>query len=343
MQHHNRVLVTGGGGYIGSHTAWLLKESGYTPIIVDSLVNGYRWAAASFGFFEEGDIGDNEFIRRLCHKYEPSALMHFAAFIEVNESVRNPQKYFTNNFDKARVLFDTVRECGIRDVVFSSSAAVYGAGQALAPIKEDAPLQPVNPYGESKVRAEAYLRATGMRSVSLRYFNVAGAAPVSVGIGEAHFPESHLLPRVILSAVGIDPQVLKALELSRSVSIFGTDYPTEDGTSVRDYTHVIDLAKAHILALQYLAKGGETDIFNLGSKKGYSVRDVIKTAEEILGRRIPVTEEPRRAGDPPYLIADSSKAEKILGWKRQFGLEEMIESGCDWHKSMQYKQAILSR
>lgn len=319
------ILLTGGAGYIGSHTALALKMAGYTPVVLDSLVKGHAWAV-KYGPFVRGDIGDAGAVRALCAKYNPAALIHFAAFIEVGESVADPAKYMENNFHKAQRLFDTAAACGIKQMVFSSTAAVYGTPQGDAPLKEDHPLKPINPYGESKLAAENHMRSLaslGVRSMALRYFNAAGAAPVGEGVGEAHDPETHLVPNVILAGLGKKDRI----------SVFGTDYPTPDGTAVRDYIYVMDLADAHIRALRYLTDGGATDVCNLGTGKGSSVKEVIAGVERALNRAVPQTHEPRRAGDPPRLVAEASRAREKLGWKPEKTLDQIIDSALAWHRS----------
>lgn len=328
------VLVTGGAGYIGSHTACALAKAGHTPIVFDSLVNGHAWAV-KFGPFVQGDIGDEQAVARVCQEHQPQALIHFAAFIEVGESVAQPEKYIENNFNKASRLFDVALANGVKQAVFSSTAAVYGAPIADAPIREDHPLKPINPYGESKLLAETYLRsleAKGMRSVALRYFNAAGAASLGAGIGEAHAPETHLIPNILLAGLGLKDEV----------RLFGDDYATRDGTAVRDYIHVTDLAAAHIAALDYLSAGGATEICNLGTGTGSTVLEVLQAAERALGRPIPHSRYPRRAGDPPMLVADAARAHARLGWQPEKTLDDIVSSALQWHQSDAYAQAFLS-
>ena len=338
------VLVSGGAGYIGSHVSHVLKRAGFSPVIVDSLVNGYRWATRGASAFRQGDIGDAEFIRAVCQEFRPMAAIHFAAFIEVGESVQNPEKYFTNNRDKAKIFFDTLAERGVKNIVFSSTAAVYGEVTDSVPIREDRPTRPINPYGQSKLDAETHLRSIeNVKSVALRYFNVAGALP-SAGLGEAHFPESHLIPRIVLPLIDAPQAVQEALGLAQGFKIFGTDYPTRDGTAVRDYIHVMDLADAHVRALRYLLAGGSTDIFNLGSGAGFSVKEIVDAARKTLERAdFNPGVEPRRAGDPAFLIADSAKAKEVLGWVPQRGVESMIASAAAWHRSQTYANTIIDK
>ena len=326
------ILLSGGAGYIGSHTAYALKKAGFTPVVLDSMINGHEWAV-KFGPLVKGDVGDPAVVAALCKEYQPAALIHFAAFIEVGESVANPAKYMDNNLHKASRLFDAALANGVKHAVFSSTAAVYGTPQDDRPIKESHPLKPINPYGESKLLAEQYLRSLedkGMRSVALRYFNAAGAAPLAEGIGEAHKPESHLIPNIILAGLGHKD----------SIKLFGEDYPTPDGTAVRDYVHVLDLAAAHVAALRYLQAGGATEACNLGTGLGSSVREVIGAVEKAMGKPVPQTREPRRAGDPPRLVADASRAREKLGWTPQITLDTIVDSALAWHKGAQYRQAV---
>ncbi len=340
------ILISGGAGYIGSHAAYVLKQTGHEPIIIDSLATGNAWAA-SHGVLEQGDIGDTEFVRLVCEKYRPVAAMHFAAFIEVGESVRNPAKYFENNRDKATRFFNTLAACGVKNTVFSSTAAVYGEVDAHEPISENTPTKPINPYGQSKLEAELALRALGakgMRSVTLRYFNVAGAAPAHARLGEAHVPESHLVPRLVLPLIDTPVSLLAALGLSNGFTIYGDDYPTPDGTAIRDYVHVIDLIDAHMRALSYLRGGGETEIFNLGSGKGFSVTEIIVAARKTLDRPdfLPGV-APRRAGDPAALVASSDKASSILGWTPSRSLADIIRDAAAWHRSELFRDTVLAK
>jgi len=340
------ILISGGAGYIGSHAAYALQRAGYMPVVLDNLSTGNDWAVA-FGLFEQGDIGDADFVRAVCKKYEPIAAMHFAAFIEVGESVKNPDKYFENNRDKASRFFRTLNECAVRKIVFSSTAAVYGESGGMEPITELQPPQPINPYGQSKLEAEAFLRmldAGGVRSVTLRYFNVAGAAPVEAGIGETHYPESHLIPRLILPLIDAPPDMLQAFGLQNGFTIYGDNYPTPDGTAIRDYIHVLDLVDAHIRALDYLLSGGATTIFNLGSGTGFSVAEIVSVARQVLGRpHFTPGRAPRREGDPAVLIASNEKATKILGWQPLRTLHDIIADAVEWHRSSRYREAIRGK
>jgi UDP-glucose-4-epimerase GalE len=337
------ILVSGGAGYIGSHACYALKNAGYEPIILDNLSTGNAWAT-SFGTFEQGDIGDADIVRALCAKYEPIAAMHFAAFIEVGESVKSPAKYFENNRDKASTFFRTLHNCGVRKVVFSSTAAVYGDVAGERAISELQPTAPVNPYGQSKLEAEAFLRMLdggGLRSVTLRYFNVAGAAPPTALIGEAHMPESHLIPRLILPLIDLSSDLLEALNLKNGFTIYGDDYLTPDGTAIRDYIHVRDLIDAHMRSLDYLLNGGDTEIFNLGTGKGFSVKEIVEATRTVLNRpQFMPGRAPRREGDPAVLVASNRKAGKVLGWTPVRALTDIIGDAVAWHRSPRYRDAL---
>jgi UDP-glucose-4-epimerase GalE len=337
------ILIVGGAGYIGSHTAKLVAASGRRPVIFDNLSSGHRWAL-KWGDFEEGDIGDRAAIDRVLKTYDIDAVIHFAAHIEVGESVRNPRKYFRNNLVNTLNLLDAMVDKGIKDIVFSSTAAVYG-DPLVVPIPEDHRLLPVSPYGESKLFVERTLRwygeAYGLRWAVLRYFNAAGADPGGE-IGEDHGPESHLIPLAIKAALGQRGEL----------HIFGTDYPTPDGTAVRDYIHVVDLAQAHLLALGHLAEEpgqgrgegrgearGEAQahrsfIANVGTGQGHSVREVIDTVERVSGRKVPRREVARRPGDAPSLVADARRATELLGFQpRHPDLITIVEHAWKWHAS----------
>jgi UDP-arabinose 4-epimerase len=316
------VLVTGGAGYIGSHTAKALAKSGLTPVTYDSLVNGHQWAV-QWGPFVEGDIGDKARLLETIRHYEINAVVHFAAFAYVGESMRRPELYFENNVTKSLALLDAVTEAGVEHVVFSSSCATYGM-PAQMPITEDTPQSPVNPYGETKLIIERALRWYGAAHqfswAALRYFNAAGADPDGQ-LGEVHSPETHLIPLVLDSALG-----------RGSVDVFGDDYPTRDGTCVRDYIHVSDLAEAHVRALDYLTKGGESIAVNLGTGQGYSVRQVITAVEQITDRTVAHRIVGRREGDPAILVADPSLAGKVLNWHPTHShLESIVSSAWKWH------------
>jgi UDP-glucose-4-epimerase GalE len=340
------VLVSGGAGYIGSHAAYVLKQIGHQPVIIDNLSTGNAWAA-SFGIFERGDVGDTDFVRSLVEKHQPLAAMHFAAFIEVGESVKNPAKYLENNRDKAVRFFKTLSAGGVKKIVFSSTAAVYGEVSGDEPISETTPTNPINPYGQSKLEAENGLRtldAEGMRSVALRYFNVAGAGPVEAKLGEAHAPESHLIPRLILPLIDAGAPLLEAIGLTSGFTVYGDDYPTPDGTAIRDYVHVMDLIDAHVLALDYLLNDGATNIFNLGSGTGHSVTEIIAAARKALDRPdFSPGVVPRRAGDPAVLVASSEKAKQILGWKPRRSLEAIMSDAAAWHRSALYRETVSAK
>ncbi len=321
------VLVTGGAGYIGSHTCKLLARSGFLPVALDNLEFGHRWAV-QWGPLVEGDLGDIRVIRQALTDYPVQAVVHFAAYAYVGESVQNPRKYLRANVVNSLNLLDAMVEKGVKRIVFSSTCATYGIPRSV-PIGEDEPLCPVNPYGESKRFVEQalhwYGQAYGLSWAALRYFNAAGADP-EAEIGEEHEPETHLIPLVIRAALGQIPQV----------EVYGTDYPTEDGTALRDYIHVMDLGQAHVGALQYLETGRPSVALNLGTGKGHSVREVIRTVERVGGRPVPVKEASRRPGDPPVLVADASRARELLGWEPRFpGLEAIVETAFRWHGERQ--------
>lgn len=319
------ILVTGGAGYIGSHVVEELKKSGFTPIVYDNLSTGHAAAVPEDVQLVEGDIHDVAFARHIMEQFSIDAVMHFAASSLVGESMENPAKYYFNNVEGTLHLLEAMRGAGVDRMVFSSTAAVYGEPDQV-PICEDSKLSPTNVYGRSKLMIENMLAdydmAYEMKYVALRYFNAAGAS-LSGNIGEDHNPESHLIPLVLKTAQGV----------RRQVAMFGTDYPTADGTCVRDYIHVCDLAKAHVLALQHLLKGGSSRVYNLGSENGFSVRQIIDNAKKITGVDFTVVEEARRAGDPAVLIASSAKIREELGWKPEHSsVEEVIATAWQWHK-----------
>lgn len=320
------ILVLGGAGYIGSHTALELVKAGNEVVIADNLVTGYRKAIPEGAKFYEGDLRDSDFLDNLFHQEKIDAVIHFAAYSLVGESITNPLKYYDNNLYGTKVLLEAMVKNNVGKIVFSSTAATYGEPENI-PILETDRTCPTNPYGETKLAMEKMFKWTaeahGLRYVSLRYFNACGADE-SGTIGEAHNPESHLIPLILQVPNG----------KRETISIYGTDYDTPDGTCIRDYIHVTDLAQAHILAVKYLANGGKSDIFNLGNGVGYSVREVIETARKVTGHPIPATESSRRAGDPARLVASSEKAKSVLGWKPVHdSLEEIIASAWNWHKN----------
>ena len=343
-QDKKTILVSGGAGYIGSHVSLKLRENGFSPIVIDSLVNGHRWATRFASEFLCGDISDAALVREVCRVFKPVAALHFAAFIEVGESVVNPDKYFLNNRDKAQVFFDVLASEGVDKIVFSSTAAVYGDVRGAELVTEDRPTVPINPYGTSKCEAETYLRSlSGIDSVTLRYFNVAGGAP-EAGLGEAHFPETHLIPRIVLPLIDVPPPVRRALGLDHGFRIYGNDYPTRDGTAVRDYIHVLDLADAHIRALNFLLGGGSTEIFNVGSGAGYSVKEIVQAVRNVLTRPdFNPGVASRRLGDPASLIASSEKAKKLLGWRPERDISSMVQSAAIWHCSDTYIRTVLEK
>ena len=309
--------MVGGAGYIGSHTSRALRRAGYEVIIYDNLATGHRRLAQGFELVE-GDINDATRLQPALARVE--AVMHFAAHAYVGESVQNPRKYFRNNVEAGLTLLNATLDAGIRRFVFSSTCAVYGEPQKV-PITEDNPRQPVNPYGSSKMffeyALEAYDRAYGLRSARLRYFNAAGADD-SREIGELHEPETHLIPLALAATQGAELQ------------LFGTDYPTPDGTCIRDYIHVNDLADAHVRALQYLEKAGESVALNLGTGSGNSVLEVIQTAEKITGHPVRRKIAPRRPGDPPVLVADPTRAQQVLKWKATRDLTNIVSTAWNW-------------
>lgn len=320
------VLILGGAGYIGSHTAYELIDKGEDVVIADNLQTGYIKAVHPKARFYKGDIRDKSFLDDLFKKEKIDAVIHFAANSLVGESMTEPLKYYDNNLYGTMVLLKSMVENGIDKIVFSSTAATYGEPENI-PILESDRTEPTNTYGETKLSMEKMFKwvskAHNLRYVSLRYFNACGAH-VSGEIGEAHNPESHLIPIILQVPNG----------KRETVSIFGDDYPTKDGTCIRDYIHVTDLAQAHILAVEYLRKGNPSDIFNLGNGIGFSVKEVIDTARQVTGHPIPAVVSPRRAGDPAQLIASSEKAKSVLGWKPEHAdLEEIIATAWKWHKN----------
>jgi UDP-glucose 4-epimerase len=323
------ILITGGAGYIGSVTTELLRARGEAVVVLDNLSRGHRDAVASEVPFYEGNVGDGDLVKRIGRDHNIEACVHFAAFAYVGESVHKPALYYENNVEQGIRLLGALNETGVRRFVFSSTCATYGEPQQN-PISELHPQLPANPYGWSKLILERimsdYDRSYGLRFVALRYFNAAGATPER---GERHDPETHLIPLVLRAAQG---------EINH-VTIFGDDYPTKDGTCVRDYIHVSDLAEAHTLALDYLRRDNPSIAINLGNGHGYSVLEVIEAARTVTGREIPADMQGRRAGDPSHLVADAAKARAVLGWQpRHPDLNAIISSAWEWHSQRRYAE-----
>lgn len=319
------ILVTGGAGYIGSHTVAELLERGEEVVVLDSLETGHRDALLG-GKLYEGDLRDKALLKKLFSENEIDAVIHFAANSLVGESMKNPVKYYDNNVFGTLCLLEAMNEANVRKIVFSSTAATYGEPEKV-PIEEKDRTEPLNVYGETKLMMERMMswfdKVLGIKYVSLRYFNAAGSH-VSGKIGEDHRPETHLIPLVLQTA----------LKQREHISVFGDDYPTADGTCIRDYIHVSDLADAHLRAVDYLRRGEDSNVFNLGNGLGFSVKEVIEVSKQVTGRDIPVVIEARRAGDPAVLVASSEKARNILGWKPAYNkLEDIIESAWKWHSS----------
>ncbi len=331
-----RIFVTGGAGYIGSHVVKALGEAGYRVLTYDNLSTGNR-RALLHGDLVEGDISDRPLLEKSLADFNPDAVMHFAASIEVAESVRNPLKYYRNNTANALTLLESVRALGIGRYIFSSTAAVYGTPERI-PVDENAPLAPINPYGASKMMSERFLADLSeadpaFRYVALRYFNVAGADPQS-RIGQDYRNPTHLITRALKTALG---------EYDR-LQVFGTDYPTPDGTCIRDYIHVEDLAAAHLDALRYLLEGGESAVCNCGYGHGYSVKEVVEMARKVTGIDFPVEETERREGDPAALTADSRRIADLLGWKPRYDdLEFIIRSAWDWELALRERKNLPER
>lgn len=316
------ILVTGGAGYIGSQTCKALAKEGYTPIVYDNLVYGHEWAVR-WGPFERGDIADRARLDEVIQSYQPSAIMHFAAYAYVGESVEDPGKYYRNNVAGSLSLLEVCRDHGIGRFIFSSTCATYGV-PVRVPITEDEVQLPINPYGASKLMIERMLadfdKAHDLRSISLRYFNAAGADPEGE-LGEDHDPETHLIPLVLSST----------LDTENTVTVFGNDYPTPDGTCVRDYIHVADLATAHVQAVKKLEGGCATTAVNLGTGRGYSVNEVVTAVERVTGRKVNVRAGDRRQGDPPILVAEASRGQKVLDWQPEYSeLDVIIDHAWRW-------------
>ncbi|HEY9770838.1 MAG TPA: UDP-glucose 4-epimerase GalE [Coleofasciculaceae cyanobacterium] len=321
------ILVTGGAGYIGSHSVLTLQQAGYEVIVLDNLVYGHQDLVETVlgAKLIVGDTCDRALLQQIFSEYQIDAVMHFAAYAYVGESVTKPAKYYYNNVIGTFTLLEAMREAEVNNFVFSSTCATYGVPDSV-PIKEEQAQNPINPYGATKLMVERILQdfslAYDFRSVCLRYFNAAGADP-QARLGEDHNPETHLIPLVLQTALG----------QRESISIFGTDYDTPDGSCVRDYIHVLDLAQAHILALEYLLDGGTTDVFNLGNGNGFSVKQVIETARKITGKEIKAEISDRRVGDPPILVGSGAKAQQVLGWQPQYSnLEDIIAHAWQWHQ-----------
>ncbi len=330
-----KVLVTGGAGYIGSHAVRELIRTGHEVTVLDNLSHGHREAVHPEALFVEGDIAQGALLARILRERQIEAVLHFAGFIEVAESVRDPGLYYLNNFAHTVSMLEVLVACSMKKIVFSSTAAVYGNPLQI-PIDEDHPLQPLNPYGSSKMMVELALRdfakAHSLTFTVLRYFNVAGASADGT-IGEAHEPESHLIPRVLAACA--NPKI--------PVQVFGTNYPTSDGTCVRDYVHVEDLIRAHILALEQM-EPGRCEVFNIGSETGFTVREVIQACEQVTGRQVRVEEKPKRAGDPTTLVASSRKIKALLNWDPRYpDLKTMIEHAWNWHTAHPHGYKLIGR
>lgn len=317
------ILITGGAGYIGSHVNKAMNQAGYETVVLDNLVKGFE-DFVKWGIFVEGDYGDEELLNRIFTEYDIDAVMHFGAFISVAESVDFPDMYMENNYEKTLRLLKVMNEYNVDKLIFSSTAAVYGTPEEI-PIKEESPKEPINPYGESKLKVEEALgNQDKIKYVAFRYFNACGDDP-DCEIGELHEPETHLIPLILDAAIGNRD----------SISVFGDDYPTSDGSCVRDYVHVNDIAQAHIEGLRYLEDGGDSDVFNIGNNNGFSVKEVIDISKKVTGVDFPVKIEGRRAGDPAELVADSHKIHDILGWTPEYdNLESIIETAWKWHQKL---------
>ena len=322
MSSQTTILVTGGAGYIGSHTAKALSRAGYRVLVYDNLSRGHRWAVR-WGPLEEGELLDTDHLRKVMVAERVEAVLHFAALAEVGESMRVPETYFHNNVSGSLSLLDAMRGAGVKRIVFSSTCALYGIPEKV-PITEDTPKAPLSPYGDSKLMVERLLHwegiCHGLQWMALRYFNAAGADAEGES-GESHSPETHLIPSLLEAALGRRP----------ACPIFGSDYPTPDGTCIRDYIHVTDLADAHVLALRHLQEGKPSMVLNLGTGDGYSVNQILAAAEKISGKPIPIERQGRRPGDPPRLVAAPQKAFEQLNWKpKHSSIENIIETAWKW-------------
>ncbi len=323
-----KILITGGAGYIGSHTVELFGKLGHDIMVIDNLSKGHK-EAVLYGKLVVADTGNKEKMKELLSSFKPDAVIHFAASIEVGESVKDPAKFFENNTVNTLRLLEAMVETKVNNFIFSSTAAVYG-NPIKVPIPETHPTNPINPYGKSKLFIEKILedfnKSYGLNYISLRYFNAAGADPKG-RIGESHNPETHLIPLILKAAKGE----------RESIKIFGTDYPTPDGTCIRDFIHVCDLADAHLLALEYLLESGESGVFNCGYGKGFSVKEVITTAKKVTGKDFKVDETERREGDPPILVADSTELKEKLNWKPKYeDLEFIIRTAWNWELNRRF-------
>ena len=321
-----KILVTGGAGYIGSHTTYFLRKSGHDVVVVDNLSRGYKQSVPE-NILRQIDLRETDKLALLLSEEKIEAVMHFAAYISVGESSQVPELYFSNNVGGSMSLFEAMLRVGVKKLVFSSTAAAYGTPERV-PIPEDSTILPINPYGESKVITEKMLhwldQYREFRSVRLRYFNACGAETES-GLGERHDPETHLIPLV-----------LKAVQTEKPVTVFGEDYPTPDGTCIRDYIHVSDLAEAHIYAVEHLLSGGESNVFNVGTGHGKSVKEVLQSVERVTGQKVPYTTGPRREGDPASLVADSSKLQHTLGWRpKRADLDVIVRDAWTFAQSLE--------
>lgn len=324
----SKILICGGAGYIGSHCNKMLSEAGYETVVFDNLVYGHK-EAVKWGELIVGDLADINALEALFSKYSFDAVMHFAAYAYVGESVEEPEKYWFNNVANTLNLMKVMREHGVNKIIFSSTCSTYG-NTSVSPITEDIPQNPTNPYAKTKLTVENifkdYEKAYGLNFVVLRYFNAAGADPDGV-IGESHNPETHLIPLVLDAASGV----------REDIKVFGTDYDTSDGSCIRDYIHVTDIANAHLLALKHLEKGRESDFFNLGTENGTSVFEVIESVRRVTGREVKVVETGRRTGDPARLVGSSKKAKEVLGWKPGYAdIDTVVAHAWKWHKKKEY-------